>query len=153
MLRVNLLKCKYFLCFALRSLPCSSIINSSNISSSYIRNPLRLANCTLMHERLLEYPFIRIIPFPYQFGTSGNEIGKAKTQFGKQNCICEMEFQVCQFHFHLCQIDMEKVGMGLFGATDLARPIRRRPIRHWPIRPRDFSAQFQFFTTINEWLE
>jgi len=55
-----------------------------------------------------------------------------------------MEFQVCQFHFHLCQIDMEKVGMGLFGAADSARPIR-----HWPIRPRDFSAQFQFFTTIN----
>ena len=73
-----------------------------------------------MHERLLEYPIIRIIPFPYQFGTSGNEIGKAKTQFGKQNCICEMEFQVCQFHFHLCQIDMEKVGMGLFGAADSA---------------------------------
>ena len=38
-----------------------------------------------MDETILEYPFIRMIPFPYQFVTSGNEIGKAKTQFGKQN--------------------------------------------------------------------
>ena len=69
-----------------------------------------------------------------------------------------MEFQLCQFHFRLCQIDMEKVGMGLFGAAVSARPIWRgrfgaETIRSWPIRRRDFSAQFWFFTTINAWLE
>ena len=32
-------------------------------------------------------PFNRIIPFLYQFGTSGNEIGKAKSQFSKHKTV------------------------------------------------------------------
>ena len=40
-----------------------------------------------MQETILEYPLIRITPFPYQFGTSGNKIGKAKTQFGKHKTV------------------------------------------------------------------
>ena len=40
-----------------------------------------------MHETILEYSFNRIIPFIYQFGTSGNEIGKAKSQFSKHKTV------------------------------------------------------------------
>ena len=40
-----------------------------------------------MHETILEYSFNRIIPFLYQFGTSGNEIGKAKSQFSKHKTV------------------------------------------------------------------
>ena len=43
-------------------------------------------------------PFNRFIPLLYQFGTSGNEIGKAKTQFGKHKTVfAKLSFNFVNF--------------------------------------------------------